>query len=87
MFAQFTQVDRKLEMEIVFVFLRYWGLRHNSNMRNVFVFDGSHGVKAYLRNLKGVLKWQFTLLEQVEILSSVECSSCLLAIQHAPLPM
>ena len=26
-------------------------------------------------------------LEQVEIISLVECSSCLLAIQHVPLPM
>ena len=86
-FAQFTQVDLKSEMEIVFLFLRYWGLRHNWNMRNAFVFDGRHGVKAYLRKLKGVLMWQFSLLEQVEILSSVECSFCLLAIQHVPLPM
>ena len=68
-FAQFTQVDPKLEMEIVLIFLRYWGLRHNWNMCNTFVFDGRHGVKAYLRKLKGVLLWQFSLLEQVEILS------------------
>ena len=86
-FAQFTQVDPKSEMEIVFLFLRYWGLRHNWNMRNAFVFDGRHGVKAYLRKLKGVLMWQFALLEHVEILSALECSSCLLAIQHVPLPM
>ena len=46
-FAQFTQVDPKSEMEIVFLFLRYWGLRHNWNMRNAFLFDGRHGVKAY----------------------------------------
>ena len=37
-FAQFTQVDPKSEMEIVFLFLRYWGLHHNWNMRNAFVF-------------------------------------------------
>ena len=86
-FAKFTQVDPKSEMEIVFLFLRYWGLRHNWNMRNAFVFDGRNGVKAYLRKLNGVLMWQFSLLEQVEILSSVECSCCLLAIQHVPLPM
>ena len=55
MFAQFTQVDPKLEMEIVFLFLRYWGLRHNWNIRNAFAFDGRHGVKTYLRKLKGVL--------------------------------
>ena len=86
-FAQFTQVDPKSEMEIEFLILRYCGLRHNWDMRNAFVFDGKHGVKAYLRKLKGVLMWEFSLLEQVEILSSMECSSCLLAIQHVPLPM
>ena len=47
-FAQFTQVDPELEMEIVFLFLRYWGLRHNWNMHNAFVFDARHGVTAYL---------------------------------------
>ena len=70
-----------------FLFLRYWGLHHNWDMHNAFVFDGRHGVKAYLRKLKGVLMWQFSLLEQVKILSLVECSSCLLVIQHVPLPM
>ena len=58
-FAQFTQVDPNSEMEIVFLFLRYWGLCHNWDMRNAFVFDGRHGVKAYLRKLKGVLSDNF----------------------------
>ena len=54
--CKFTQVDPKLEMEIVFLFLRYWGLHHNWDMHNAFVFDGRHGVKAYIRKLNGVLK-------------------------------
>ena len=37
-------------------------------MEIVFVFNGRHGVNAYLRKLKGVLMWQFSLLEQVETL-------------------
>ena len=53
-FAQFTH-DLDSEMEIVFLFPRYWGLRHNWEISNAFVFDGRHGVKAYLRKLKGVL--------------------------------
>ena len=57
-FAQFTQVDPNSEMDIVFLILRYCGLRHNWNMRNAFVFDGRHGMKAYLRKLKGVVMWQ-----------------------------
>ena len=40
MFTQFTRVDPKLKMEIVFLFLRYWGFYHNWDMRNAFVFDG-----------------------------------------------
>ena len=74
-------------MEIVFLFLRYWGLRHNWDICNASVFDGRHGVKSYLEKLKVVLMWQFPLLEQVEILSSMECLSCLLAILHVSLPM
>ena len=31
-FAQFTQVDPKSEMDIVFLFLRYSGLRHHWNI-------------------------------------------------------
>ena len=46
----------------------YWGFCHNRNMCNAFVFDGRHGVKAYLM-------WQFSLLEQVEFFLSVQCSS------------
>ena len=59
MFVQFTQADPKSEMEIVFLFLRYWGLRHSWDLHNAFVFDGRHGVKAYLRKLKGVLSDNF----------------------------
>ena len=47
-FTQFTQVDPKLEMEIVFQFLRYWELQHNWDMCNAFVLGGRHGVKAYM---------------------------------------
>ena len=87
MFAHSTKVDPKSEMEIFFLFLSYWGLRHNWDVCNAFVFDGRYGVQAYLRRMKGVLMWQFSLLEQVKILFSVERSSCVLAIQHVPLPM
>jgi hypothetical protein len=39
-FVQFTQLDQKSETEMVFLFLRYRGLRHNWGMRNSFMFDG-----------------------------------------------
>mgnify|MGYP006973860992 CR=1 FL=1 len=56
-------------------------------MQNAFVFDGSHGVTAYLQKLEGLLIWQFCLLEQVEILPSVECSYCLSVIWRVPVPV
>ena len=49
------KLTQKSEMEIVFLFLRDWRLRHNWNMHNAFVFDGRHGVEAYIQKLKGVL--------------------------------
>ena len=56
-------------------------------MHNVFIFDDKHGVRAYVRELKGVLMWQFCLSEQVKTLYSMEHSSFLSANQHVPLPM
>ena len=44
--SKFIHVGLKLVMEIVFLFLKYWGLHHNWDMCNAFVFDGRHGVKA-----------------------------------------
>ena len=51
LFAQFTQVDPKNQrwaLGIIFLFLRYWGLCHNWDMHNAFVFDGRHVIKAYV---------------------------------------
>ena len=48
----------------------------------LLLFNDKHKDKAYLRTLKRVLTWNFSLLEQVDILSSVEVLSCLLAIQY-----
>ena len=42
-------------MEILFQILRFWGLQHKWNMRNAFMFDSKHGVKAYMKKLKGIL--------------------------------
>ena len=57
-------------MEIIFLFLRYWGLCHNWDIHNAFVFNGRHGVKAYLQKLKGVLMWQLCNSLQNELLVS-----------------
>ena len=45
----------KMDSEIVFLFLRYWGLNYNWGLPNVSVFDGGHGVRTYLQKLKEIL--------------------------------
>ena len=52
-------------------------------MEMLFVFE----VKTYVQTLKGVLMCQFSILEQVKILSLMEFVSCLLSIQHVSLPL
>ena len=49
--------------------------------------NDKNGDKAYLWKLKRVQAWNFSWLEQVDILSSMKGSSCLLAIQHVPPPI
>ena len=85
-FSQYVQNGSNDEMEILFQFLRYWGLQHNWNMRNAFMFDNRHGVKAYIKKLKGILMWNFWILEHVGIISSNAYSSFLIALQNVPLP-
>ena len=43
----------------LFSFWSYWGLCHNWDIHNAFVFDSRHNIRAYLQNLKGVLMWKF----------------------------
>ena len=45
------------------IFMIHWGLCHIWDMHNGFVFDGRHGVEAYIGKLKGVLIWHFSLFE------------------------
>ena len=55
-------------------------------MRNAFMFDNRHGVKAYIKNLKGILMWNFWMLEHLGIISSNAYSGFLVALQNVPLP-
>ena len=86
-FAQYVQNRPSDDTEIMFQFLRYWGLRHNWDMRNAFIFDGVHGVQVHIRKLKGILLWQFWVLQHVGIVSSSSYSSLLMVVQNVPLPM
>ena len=69
-FSQYVQNGSNDEMEMLFHFLRYWGLQHNWNMHNVFMFDDRHGVKAYIKKLRRIHMWNFWMLEHVRIISS-----------------
>ena len=71
-------------MEILFQFLRYWGLQHNWNMRNAFMFDNRHGVKAYIKKLKGILMWNFRSMWGS--FPQMHIQVFLIALQNVPLP-
>ena len=60
-------------------FYGIWGLQHNWNMRNAFMFDSRHGVKAYMKMLKYILMWNFWILEHVGIIFSNAYSGFLVA--------
>ena len=69
-------------MLVTFPLLRYWGLHRNWYI----MFHSRHNTTTYLQKLKGVLMWQFCLLEQVEVLSFMECSSCIWHFNMPHLP-
>ena len=73
-------------MEILFQLLRYWGLQHNWDMRNAFMFDYRHGVEAYIKKLKGILMWNIWMLEHVGIISTNVYSGFLMALHDVSLP-
>ena len=50
-------------------------------MDNAFMFDGRHGVKTYIKKLKGILMWSFFMLTHVRIISSNAYSGFLVALQ------
>ena len=83
-FFQYIQNGSNDEMEMFFQFLRYSGLQHNWHMRNSFMFDNRHGVKA-IKKLKGILMWNFWMLEHVGIISSNAYSCFLMALHDVPL--
>ena len=71
---------------MLFQFLRYWGLQHNWNMCNAFMFDSKDGVKAYMKKFNSILMWSFWMLEHVGIISLNAYSGFLMALQDFPLP-
>ena len=65
-------------MEIVF--LRYRGLHHNWDMLNEFLFDSKQAIN-HISMKVGASMWLFCLLEQVNILASMDCSSLLIKVK------
>ena len=74
-FVQYVQNCLNDELDILFQFLQYWGLQHNWNIHNAFMFNDRHGGKAHVKKLKGILMWNFWILEEVGIISSSVYSS------------
>ena len=85
-FSQYVQNGSNDEMEILFQFLHYWWLQHNCNLCNAFMFNYKQRVKAHMKKLKGILMWNFWMLEHVGIISSNAYSGFLMALQDFPLP-
>ena len=51
-FAHMENNELMLHFQIIFEFLRYWGLWFNWNMRNAFVFYSQVGVKKICSTVK-----------------------------------
>ena len=49
--SRYVQNGSNDEMEILLQILCYWGLQHNWNVHNAFMFDNRHGVQAYIKRL------------------------------------
>ena len=60
------------QRQVVFLFLRYWGLHQYWDTRNAFAFDDKYGDTAYRWKLNGVLTWQFYLFARVKVFPSME---------------
>ena len=52
-----------------------------------FMFDGRHGVNAYIKQLKGILMWQMWMLAHVGVVSLCEYSTFMMALGNVPLRM
>ena len=63
--SQYVQNGLNDKMEILFQFLRYWGLRHKWNMCDGFMFDRRYGVNVYVRKFKGILLRQLWMMGHV----------------------
>ena len=81
-FAHMENNEPMLHFQIIFEFLRYWGLWFNWNMRNAFTFDSQVGVSKYVLKLKGLLLWQLTVLEKSRNLNHEERELCKVTYHH-----
>ena len=81
-FTRVNSISSSLELQIVWDFLRYWGLWHIWRMRNAFIFEGQSGVERHVRKLKGFLLWQFYMLESSGLLREEEVHMCQLVCFH-----
>ena len=75
----FTHMESNEPMphfQLIFEFLRYWGLWFNWNMQNPFTFDSHVRVRKYVVKLKGLLLWQLKVLDKSRNLNHEERELC-----------
>ena len=75
-FAHMENNEPMPDFQIIFEFLRYWGLWFNWNMRNVFTFDSQVGARNHVVKLKGLFLLQLTVLEKSRNLNHEEREIC-----------
>ena len=81
-FAHMENNELMARSQIIFEFLRYWGLWFNWNMRNAFISYSQVGVRKYVLKLKGLLLWQLTVLEKSRNLIQEERELCNVTYHH-----
>ena len=81
-FAQFTRVDPNSKVETIFLLLRYWGLHHNWDMQNAFVFDVGMESKHIYEGERSTnvmffcwSKWKYYFLSEMFVLP-IDNSTC-----------
>ena len=71
-FAHMENNEPMPHFQMIFEFLRYWGLWFNWNMRNAFTFNSQVGVRKYVVKLNVLLLCQLAVLEKSRNLNHEE---------------
>ena len=83
-FSQYVQNDEIRDIVPIFTFFGDYNTIGICVMLSCLIVN--MGVKACMNKLKGILMWNFWMLEHVGIISSNAYSGFLMALQDVPLP-